>query len=267
MLNIFNEKLKFKDKEISKTILGTATFTGETYFGHRSRLYELDLETQPENIAKIIQKAYDLGVRSINLVNHENLLKAYDMACENGVEMEVIATIGKSNVNYLMPDYEKAKEVDWLSDIHKLSKYNPSLMLIDEFLVNSYDWKYLENMLNQINKLNIFSGLITFSPFETTKKLLDSPIRNDFDFYMIPVNKYGYTMDSESFLKDDQIKLTKLLKELDKKIIIQKALAVGILQPKEAFEFIKKLEFADMITVGIASIKEAESTFNTLNNL
>lgn len=84
---------------------------------------------------------------------------------------------------------------------------------------------------------------------------------------MIPVNKYGYTMDSESFLKDDQIKLTKLLKELDKKIIIQKALAVGILQPKEAFEFIKKLEFADMITVGIASIKEAESTFNTLNNL
>ena len=247
MLNIFNEKLKFKDKEISKTILGTATFTGETYFGHRSRLYELDLETQPENIAKIIQKAYDLGVRSINLVNHENLLK--------------------SNVNYLMPDYEKAKEVDWLSDIHKLSKYNPSIMLIDEFLVNSYDWKYLENMLNQINKLNIFSGLITFSPFETTKKLLDSPIRNDFDFYMIPVNKYGYTMDSESFLKDDQIKLTKLLKELDKKIIIQKALAVGILQPKEAFEFIKKLEFADMITVGIASIKEAESTFNTLNNL
>ena len=62
MLNIFNEKLKFKDKEISKTILGTATFTGETYFGHRSRLYELDLENEQENIAKIIRLEYELSL-------------------------------------------------------------------------------------------------------------------------------------------------------------------------------------------------------------
>ena len=62
---------------------------------------------------------------------------------------------------------------------------------------------------------------------------------------MIPVNKYGYIMDCESFLKEDQKKLTNLLKKLNKKIIVQKALAVGILKPEEAFEFLKQLKLLD----------------------
>ncbi len=267
MIIILQDDLEFKGKKIPKTILGTATFTGDTYFGHRARLYELDLESKPENIAKVIEAAYNTGVKSINLVNHENLLKGYKIACKNGVKMDVVATIGKSKVNYLRPDYEKAKNVDWMEDIKKLKEYNPSIMVIDEFLVNSFDWAYIKNILNEINKLNIFSGLITFTPFETTEKLLNSPIIDDFDFYMIPVNKYGYIMDCESFLKEDQKKLTNLLKKLNKKIIVQKALAVGILKPEEAFEFLKQLNFVDMITVGVANQKEVESTFNILKDL
>jgi sulfatase maturation enzyme AslB (radical SAM superfamily) len=205
-----------------------------------------------------------MGVKSINLVNHENLLKGYEIACKNGVKMDVIATIGKSRVNYLRPDYEKAKKVNWMEDIKKLQQYNPSIMLIDEFLVNSFDWDFIKNILNEINKLDVFSGLITFTPFETTEKLLNSSIKDDFDFYMIPVNKYGYIMDCDSFLKEDQKRLEDLLSKLNKKIIVQKSLAVGILQPKEAFDFLKTLNFVDMIAVGIASSKEAETTFNAL---
>lgn len=263
-ISILTDDLKFKDKIIPRIVLGTATFTGEQYFGHRSRIYEMDFEDHPENIAKLIEKAYSMGVKSINLVNNDNLLKAYELACENGVRMDVIATIGKSNVNYLHPDFEKAKKVNWMEDIEKLGKYNPSVMLIDEFLVNSFDWDYLKEILDEINKSNSFSGLITFTPFETTEKLLESSIKDDFDFYMIPVNKFAYIMDCDSFLKEDQERLAALLEKLNKKIIIHKALAVGILQPKDAFSFLNTLDFVDMVAVGVAKEKEVDETFNTL---
>ena len=260
---MLDDNLKFKGKELPRTILGTAPFTGEQYFGHRSRIYEMDFE-HPESIANLIKMAYDNGVRSINLVNNDNLLKAFEIACDEGVEMDVVATVGKSNVNYLHPDYDKAKEVNWLEDINKLKKYDPSIMLIDEFLVNSFDWDYLKEILDVINSNGIFSGLITFTPFETTERLLDSSIVDDFDFYMIPVNKFAYIMDCDSFLKDDQEHLKLLLEKLNKKIIVNKALAVGIIQPDDAFSFLNTLDFVDMVAVGVAKEKEVIETFNSL---
>ena len=102
MIIIFNGNLEFKDKNIPKTILGHAPFIAEDYFGHRSRIYQLDLMNNPHNIADVIIESYNQGVRAINLVNKKPLLKAYDIACEEGCEMKVIATIGKSDVDYLM---------------------------------------------------------------------------------------------------------------------------------------------------------------------
>ena len=77
----------------------------EAYYGHRSRLYYLDLYSEPEKIAEVILAAYDEGLRAINLVNDKNLLSAFDLACDNGCDMKVIATIGLADVeadNYLL---------------------------------------------------------------------------------------------------------------------------------------------------------------------
>ena len=49
-----------------------------------------------------------------------------------------------------------------------------------------------------------------------------------------------------------------MINELDKKIIVMKVLAAGILQPKEAFDFLKTLKFADIVNLGIASELEAK---------
>ena len=87
--------MDFKGKSIPETILGYGPFMAEPYYGHRSRLYYEDLYTQPESMAEIILSAYDLGVGAINLINDENILKAFDLACDNGCDMKVIATIGK----------------------------------------------------------------------------------------------------------------------------------------------------------------------------
>ena len=91
-------------------ILGNAPFIAEPYFGHRSRLYDLDLHRNPDAIADIIIESYNHGVRSINLVNDDALIKGFDMALDEGCDMKVVATVGKSDVDYMNPNYDVAKE-------------------------------------------------------------------------------------------------------------------------------------------------------------
>lgn len=263
--NIFNQNLIFKNIEIPRIILGSAPFTGESYFGHRSRLYQLDLSKNPENIAKIIKKVNELGVNAINLINNSYLIEGYEKA--KAKDMKVIATIGKIDIDYVFPDFEKAKKANWREDIQILSNFDTPIMLIDEFLTDSYDFELLEEILSEINNQGAFSGLITSFPFKTTKKLINSPILDLFDFYMVPINKLGYMMDSESFMDEEREELATLLKKLDKKIIVNKILACGIQQPEEAFKFLKKLDYVDMVAIGIASVEEAEIDIKVLNNL
>jgi len=264
---IFQDYIEYKNKKIPKTLLGTAPFTAESYFGHRSRLYQLDLLDIPENIAKVIKSASQTGVKGINLNTNPQLLKGYEIAISNGVKMDVVGIIGKTEVNYIFPNWEEAKNADWKADLKTISKYNPEIVLVDEFIVDSYDWQLLEEILNEIKNQNYIPGLITSFPYKTTEKLLDSPIKNLFDFYMIPVNKLGYMMDTESFLEEDKDKLKNMLKELNKKIIINKLLAAGIQHPKEAFNFLKTLDYPDIITIGVSSEKEAKEDFELLFNM
>ena len=183
--------------------MGNAQFLADSYFGHRTRLYNLDLLRNPNNVSKIIEKSYECGVRSINLANFGSVCEAFDIACENGVEMQVVSTLGKTDMNYVMPNYKQAREEATIDeDIEKLSQYDNAVMLIDEFLVDDYDWDFLMGILDKI-----------------------------------------------------------------KKVIINKILAVGIQRPQEAFEFLKTLDYADMVAIGIASEHEAEETFGILNKM
>lgn len=181
--------------------------------------------------------------------------------------MSVVGIVGKTDVNYMFPDMEKAKKADWREDIETLSKYNPSIIFIDEFIVDSYDWDLLEKILLTIKNKGYISGIITSFPFKTTEKLLKSPILDLFDFYMVPVNKLGYMMDTDSFLDENRANLSNLLNKLNKKIAINKILATGIQMPEEAFNFLKTMDYADMVTIGVSSEKEAEENFELLLNM
>ena len=74
-------------------------------------------------------------------------------------------------------------------------------------------------------------------------------------------------MDIPDFRSDKQEELNSMLEKIDKKVIINKILAVGIQKPEEAFNFLNTLDFADMVSVGIASEREAEETFNILKEI
>lgn len=261
---MFFEDLEYKNKTIPQTILGYGPFMAELYYGHRSRLYLDDLYTNPQNISQVIQEAYDQGVRAINLVNDDNLLKAYDLAADAGCEMKVIATIGKSDVDYLNPNYEVAKEVDWDEDIELFSSYGCPLMLVDEFIVDGYDWRLTSKILNMINDSGSLSGLVTAFPSRTSDLLLENLDMDLFDFYMIPYNSLSYMMDISAFNASQRQEFIDKIKKLNKKIIATRILAAGVLKPKEAFTFYKNVDFVDAICMGIAKVSEAKEDFELL---
>lgn len=261
---MFFEDLEYKGKTVPQTILGYGPFMAELYYGHRSRLYLDDLYNNPQNISEVIQEAYDQGVRAINLVNDDNLLKAYDLAADAGCEMKVIATIGKSDVDYLNPNYEVAKEVDWDEDIELFSSYDCPLMLVDEFIVDGYDWRLTSKILNMINDSGSLSGLVTAFPSRTSDLLLENLDMDLFDFYMIPYNSLSYMMDISAFNASQRQEFIDKIKKLNKKIIATRILAAGVLKPKEAFTFYKNVDFVDAICMGVAKVSEAKEDFELL---
>ena len=261
---MFFEDLEYKGKSIPQAILGYGPFMAELYFGHRSRLYLDDLYENPQNISEVIIESYNRGVRAINLVNDDNLLKAYDNAVSEGCEMKVIATIGKSDVDYLNPNYEVAKEVDWDEDIDLFSQYDCPVMLVDEFITDAYDWRLTSKILNKINDAGSLSGLVTAFPSKTSDLLPDNLDMNLFDFYMIPYNSLSYMMDISAFNASQRQEFIEKIVNLNKKIIATRILAAGVLKPKEAFTFFKSADFVDAICMGVASVGEASEDFTLL---
>lgn len=261
---MFFEDLKFKEKVIPQTILGYGPFMAELYFGHRSRLYLDDLYNSPQNISEVIVESYNHGVRAINLVNDSNLLEAYDIAVSQGCEMKVIATIGKSDVDYLNPNYEVAKEVDWDDDIELFSSYDCPLMLVDEFITDAYDWRLTSKILAEINATGSLSGLVTAFPSKTSGIIKENMDMDLFDFFMIPYNSLSYMMDISAFNASQRQEFIDKINGLNKKIIATRILAAGVLKPKEAFTFFKNVDFVDAICMGVAKVSEASEDFSLL---
>ncbi len=264
MFIMFFDDLIYNGKSIPKTILGHAPFVAEPHFGHRAMLYQRDLYENPQNVADVIVESYDQGVRAINLFNDSKLLKAYDLACEQGCEMKVIATIGKTDIDYLNPNYEIAKEADWEGDIELFNGYDCPLMLVDEFIVDAYDWRLTSKILSSINDTDSLSGLITAFPLRTTTLIPKNLDIGLFDFYMVPFNAISYMMDITAFNAAQREEFIQKLTSLNKKVIASRIFACGVLKPKEAFEFYKKIDYIDLISIGVAKVEEAREDFNLL---
>lgn len=261
---MFLEDLEYKGKSIPQTILGYGPFMAEAYFGHRARLYQLDLYDNPQGTADVIIESYNQGVRAINLVNDEKLLKAYDLAVDAGCEMKVVATIGWSDVDYLNPNYEVAKEVDWDDDIELFSTYDCPLMVVDQFITDAYDWRLTSKILTQVNDSGSLSGLSTAFPSRTTDLLEDNLDMDLFDFYMIPLNSLSYMMDINAFNASQRQEFVDRVLKLNKKIIATRILAAGVLKPKESFAFFKNVDYVDAISIGVAKVEEAVEDFELL---
>lgn len=248
---MFKGYFEIKNKKIPRTLLGTSPFIAASHFGHRARLYQLDLYNQPENILKIIRKSYSIGVRGVQMIPYPPVVEAVNWAREEGCQLNIVGTVRPEKEN---------------EDIKLLSQLDADVMLLHAGITDKYDWKSISTHLQQVKDENSICGLATNYPFQTTEKLLKSPVRDLFDIYMIPVNKIGYLMDCDVFMEKERAKLGNLIKNLDKTVIANKTLAAGILTPKDAFNYLKTVAYVNLITVGIASEAEAEETFGVLDS-
>lgn len=85
-----------------------------------------------------------------------------------------------------------------------------------------------------------------------------------FDFYMIPFNSLSYMMDISAFNEAQREDFKQKLLNLNKKVIATRILAAGVLQPREAFTFFKKIDYIDLIAIGVAKVSEASEDFSLL---
>ncbi|MGZ7107855.1 MAG: hypothetical protein ACXVHW_02695 [Methanobacterium sp.] len=246
---MFEDNIKINDKEIPRALLGTSPFIGAAQFGHRARLYQLDLYNQPENITKIIKKSYQLGITGIQLIPYEPVVQALKWAINDGCNLDIVGTV--------RPQCEE-------EDILLLNELEASSMLIHGAVTDRLDYDFLARKLENISQTGAIAGLVTHRPFNTSKNLIKSPILDLFDIYMVPVNKTGYLMDTDVFMDKERAELRDLIKKVDKTIIAKKTMAAGILTPDDAFEYLKTVDYVDLMTVGIASEAEAEETFGLL---
>jgi len=238
----------------NEIILGTSPFIFAPQFGHRTRLYELDFEKQPENIQKILDKSYENGVQKILLNRSDDLELALNMSIQNGNDWEVI---GKTNVN----QFEE--------DLKIFSKYNTSTIMLDGFFVDKNiendDFESISKYLNEIKLKGFVPSIETRTPFKNIPKIVESEIIDEFEEIMLPLNFYGYMMDCNFLTNKNKEKIQNLLSTINKKIIANRTLATGILQPKEAYEFISKVDYVNSVCVGVAKVEEAEETFSIIN--
>lgn len=246
---MFEGHLTINDRNIPRTLLGTSPFTAAPHFGHRAWLYQLDLYRQPENITKVIRKCYDLGLRGIQLIPEPPVVDAYKQAQEEGCDFTIVGTVRQGEES---------------ADIKLLSGLGADAMLLSGPVTDTCDWNVVFKYLESIRDEGSVAGLATDQPFCTSQELLESPVRDLFDIYMVPLNKLGYLMDTDVFMDKERREYADLIKKLGKKVIINRTLAAGILTPGDAFGFLKTVDYADMITVGVAYEKEAEETFTVL---
>ena len=246
---MFNGKIIVSKREIPRTLLGTSPFIAAAHFGHRARLYQLDLYNHPKNILKIITKSYKMGVTGIQVIPYPPVIEAIGLAIDAGIDMDVIGTVRPENVD---------------EDIKLFTDLDACSMMLHATITDGKDWNFISEKLQAIKDEGIIPGLVTHKPFSCTTNLMESPLIELFDLYMVPVNKLGYLMDTDTYGSEERTKLNELIKGLEKTVIAKKVLAAGILQPEEAFNYLKTVEFADIVALGIASENEASETFSLL---
>ncbi|OED30462.1 hypothetical protein [Methanosphaera sp. WGK6] len=240
----------------SEVILGSSPFLFAPQFGHRTRLYELDFQNQPENIAEILDKVYEMGVHEILLKQSNDLVKALDISESNGNEWNVIGMTDRTNFD---------------DDLELFSKYNTSTVILDGIFVDESikedNYTIISNLLNEIRNNGYVPGIETRTPFNNLPLISNSDIIDDFDVLLFPLNFYGYMMDCNFLNNENKDKINILLKNMDKKIIANRTLATGILKPREAYDFIKDIDYLDAVCVGLAKVSEAEETLGIINEV
>lgn len=131
------------------------------------------------------------------------------MAADAGCEFEIMGT--------LRPDH-------FQEDLEVLSELGASAALLDEHYTDLMPASDVSELLDEID--GMLRGLITTMPSGTTVRLLEEGVDN-FELYMIPLNRLGYMMDFSMFLEDERRRLGELLGNSAGRLLQRRSLQQG----------------------------------------
>jgi hypothetical protein len=221
--------------DIPRLMLGTSPFIGAGQFGSKSLDYRSQFFDNPDNMTMLFVHSANLGVKAVQLVGYQPLVKALMKAEEISGDFFVVVTIPRG---------------DFASNLDLVSSIEPEYVSVHAQFCDGNDAR-LNEWIDMIKNTGAKPAASTHSPGTTIPQLDDL----DFDAYLAPVNPIGYGMEPD-------IESTLMALEQTKKAVIAiKPLAAGKLSPERSlFEYIYK--YADSIAVGIASEEEMMETYS-----
>jgi len=224
---------------IPRIILGTSPFIGASQFGSRAAFYHSYFYWNPQNIAKIIFKAVDLGVMGVQVLPHRPIFDALKIVERELKErLIVVGTVG--------PD-------DPVGNMEDFQRFNTIAMLLHAQITDERNVRTIKELLNRVHMANCLAGLTTHKPLPTLNWLLKTDL--DIDILMLPFNRLGMFMDAPP------IKVAGVIKQLGKPVVGKKVLAAGRLNPRDALTYAARLGCLDVVALGVASVEEAMETF------
>ena len=238
-------QLQVGKAKIPRILLGTSPFIGSGQFGSRAALYYEHFYGHPENIAKIILAAVDLGVTGVQVLPFPPIFSALK-AVEREIKqrLTIVGTVG--------PD-------DPLGNIHAFQRFNTVAMLVHGQITDRRDKRKILELLNEIHAVNRLAGLATHEPFSTLKWLAKTNL--DVDLLMLPFNRIGMFMDASP------AKVAEAVRRFGKPVIGKKVLAAGYLSPKDALAYVGQVGCLDVVALGVASEEEVKETFTEAINI
>ena len=222
---------------IPRILLGTSPFIGAGQFGERAYTYFVRFYNNPEEIARIIDTCWKIGVKGIQLLPEGYIIDAVR-------KWEKIT----GNKIVVIPS------VFSIDDIGRLSGLNVPAVLLHAMHTDRLDKGSVEGFISSVKDLGLKAGLVTHTPYRTLRWVREESI--DVDIMMLPINRTGYMMDSSL----EQIR--DVLADIGCYVIAKKILAAGRIPVREALEFVSKLDFVDSVAIGVASVEEAKETFS-----
>ena len=225
---------------IPRILLGTSPFLGAGQF-RDAREYAHRFQN-PDNIRKIIEVSYKMGIKGLQLLPYPNVMKAYtDFIKEDEREMAVAGSLR----------YEG-------DGLQELKQVRAKVIMIHAAIVDRLNERHLTNFIEEIIKSGATLGIATHNPNRTLPALENMKIMQEIKVVMLPFNKIGYMIK-------DLGSLEKWVAKTEKFVIAKKVLAAGRLSINDALNWVSDKEGVDAVTIGIASIEEAKETFSQIN--
>jgi len=220
--------------EVPCLMLGTSPFLGAGQFGLRAREYYEHFYLNPENITSLVVEAAESDITWVQAIALKPIAKAIEEARRRTQrQIEIVATVG---VEEFEPELELMKNL------------NAKIILTHARVTDRLDSNF-RDCIERIGYIAI-AGAVTHNPGVVIPDVFSY---DEVKIIMAPINLVGRFMSPSSDSTMDAIKKT------EKIVLGKKTLAAGLLQPREALEYVA--EYVYGVAIGVASTDELRETF------